>query len=83
MNAVAEKDTGISADSRRALLEALPVERPGDPQRILEVKDLIESYSKAAIEQAGTAFEPLAEADWQGFRMVLFFFLVELEKCQR
>ncbi len=83
LQAIVADDADIAPADRQALIEALPGDRPGDPQQILHIKELIEARSKVVIEQAASDFEPMAEADWQGFRMVLFFFLIELEKCRQ
>ena len=77
---LADADPELPASDRQALMDCLPPEQPRDPAGILECKDLIDARSGAAIREAVGEFQPLAQEDWQGFRMVLFFFLIELQK---
>lgn len=43
---------------------------------------MYQSDQPAAVAGASKGFQPVSDEDWQGFRIVLFFFLLELEKAQ-
>ncbi len=77
---VAAESTDASGQECNALSQ---VGDESDPQRILECKTLIETYSERAAADAQKEFHPIDEQDWQGFRMILFFFLLELEKARK
>ncbi len=70
-----------SPAERSALAEICDYDAP-DPQRILILKDLIDAHGEHAAAAALREFQPMDEQDWQGFRMVLFFFLLEIEKTR-
>lgn len=52
-----------------------------DPKGILRLKDTIETYSEAAAKVASGSFQPMTEIEWQEFRMVIFYFLLDLQKA--
>jgi hypothetical protein len=52
-------------------------------QQCLDAKDAIEKHSERAAVQASEQFKPMAEAEGQLVRMVVFYFLLDLEKMHK
>lgn len=79
LKAVASARSMPEAD--RAAITAICEARPAAaPQDFLSRRELIETMSEQAASEAAREFQVISEQDWQGLRIVLFFFLLELEK---
>lgn len=63
-----------------ALIKTFDESNAPHPETILELKEVIESFSEEAAREASKSFEPMADLEWQKFRMVIFYFLMDLQK---
>ncbi len=77
---VASQSPAATPDDLSAIARVCDDRDPPGAEFVLRHKDVIESFSDEVVSVASAEFQPLAEDDWQGLRMVLFFFLLELEK---
>ncbi|NOT01670.1 MAG: hypothetical protein HOP29_13695 [Phycisphaerales bacterium] len=50
------------------------------PAAILEIKDAIDECGERAAARALRRFQPLTELEWQNLRMVIFYFLLNLQR---
>ena len=52
-----------------------------DANEILKLQDVIEPLGEAAAKAASVSFQPMIDIEWQKFRMVIFYFLLDLERA--
>ena len=51
------------------------------PQAVLDLKDVIETYSDAAAKKAAARLKPMDDLEWQKLRIDIFYFLLDLERA--
>lgn len=81
LECLAEASVASPSETTLALKRLCEAPLVSRPQAVLDLKDVIESYSEAAAKEAAVRCEPLEDLEWQKLRIEIFYFLLDLEQA--